>query len=179
MGYDSYRNKQLLKFPNGNLMLLAQVSDSRTFDWRGQRIWTWVLFHPEGSLFYTPETLKARQTEYVESQMQLLRDFNNYEVENGYAKEYREPTVEDKDYFGTVFPGGSKVKNGRAFFGGRPHKAEDFFSQWGNPEEIIFETCDKDMNTVAEAKYNIMRADIDDCYREFIEENGKCYIGIS
>lgn len=178
MGYDSLRNKHLLKFPDGRLMLIAEISDSRTFDWRGRRCWDWTLFHPEGSLFYTPEQLKECQRHYVEHQLELMREHSKWEVENGFAKEYVEPTVESHDYNGTVFPGGSRIKNGRAFYGGRPTKAEEFFSQWGNPETIIFETFDKDMHTDATERHNIMQIDLDDCYREFIEENGKCYIAI-
>lgn len=179
MSYDSYRNKHLLKFSDGRLMLLAEVSCNNVRDWRGRRCWDWVLFHPQDSLFYTKETLKARQTEYVMNQLEWLRDFSKYQVENGYAEKYVEPTVESYDYCGTVFPGGSRIKNGRAFFGGRSENAEDFFAQWGNPEVIKFIAYDKDMKTKAEARHNIMKKDIDDLYREFIEENGPCYIGIN
>ena len=179
MSYDSYRNKRLLRFPDGRLMLLAQQSESNVTDWRGRRIWDWVLFHPEGSLFFTTETLKSKQTEYVERQLSMLRDHSEWEVKNGFAQAYVEPSIESHDYFGTVWPGGNRIKNGRAFFGGRPTKAEDFFAEWGNPEKITFETWDKDMNTVAKATYNILRNDLDALYEEFQEKNGKCYIGIN
>lgn len=179
MSHDSIRNKNLLKFSDGRLMLIAQVSCSNVTDWKGNRCWDWTLFHPEGSLFFTEETLKARQTEYVEHQLSMLRDHSEWEVKNGFAQAYVEPSIESYDYCGTVWPGGSRIKNGRAFYGGRPTKAEDFFAEWGNPEEITFETWDKDMNTVAKATYNILRNDLDALYEEFQKENGKCYIGIN
>lgn len=86
MSYDSLRNKHLLKFPDGRLMLIAEISDSRTFDWRGRRCWDWTLFHPEGSLFYTPEQLKECQRHYVEHQLELMREHSKWEVENGFAR---------------------------------------------------------------------------------------------
>ena len=178
MSHDSYRNKHLLKFSDGRLMLLAEVSCSNVTDWRGRRCWDWVLFHPKDSLFYTKETLKARQTEYVNNQLDSLRDYSKRQVERGWAKEYEEPTVESYDYNGTVFPGGSRIKNGRAFFGGRPEKAEEFFAQWENPDEITFKTYDKNGSTDASAKYSITRNDLDFLYAEFMEENGPCYVGI-
>jgi hypothetical protein len=179
MSYDSYRNKHLLQFDDGKLMLIAEVSCNNVRDWKGRRVWDWVLFHPEGSLFYTKETLKTRSKEYVEEQLQLMRDFSRHEVETGWAKEYVEPTVNSDNYYGTRWPSGKKIKDGRAFFGGRPTSAEEFVSVWGNPERITFETCDKDWKTIAKETYNIMRKDIDSLYAEFVEANGKCYIGIN
>lgn len=179
MSYDSVRNKKLLKFSDGRLMLIAQVSASNVTDWRGRRCWDWVLFHPEDSLFFTKETLKAKQTEYVERQLELMREHSSFEVEHGFAKEYVEPSIESYDYYGTRWPGGCRIKNGRAFYGGMPTKVEDFIKVWGNPETITFETWDKDMHTVAKATYNILRNDLEALYEEFQEENGKCYIGIN
>lgn len=179
MSYDSYRNKNLLLFPEGKLMLIAEVSCSNVTDWRGRRVWDWVLFHPEGTLFYTKESLKARQTEYVEEQLKLMRSHRKFEIENGFVSEYVEPTEESINYFGTVFPTGRKIKDGRSFYGGRPKKAETFVAEWGNPESISFEAFDKDMKTIDKATYNIMRKDLDALYNDFVEENGKCYIDIN
>ena len=108
MGYDSIRNKALVEFPNGKLLLMCEISDSRTFDCHGKRCWDRTLFHPKGTLFYTKETLKAEQTAYVERQINNMREFNRLEVERGYATEYIEPTVESYDYNGTRWPGGCR-----------------------------------------------------------------------
>lgn len=179
MSYDSYRNKHLLEFEDGRLMLIAEVSCSNVRDWNGKRCWDWVLFHPEGSLFYTKETLKARQKEYVEEQLDMLRNFARYEVENGWAKEYVEPTVDSCNYYGTVWPNGRKVKDGRAFFGGKPVNAEEFVSHWGNPKRIKFVTYDKDMRVKTTESHDMLTNDLDALYFTFERLNGKCYIGIN
>ncbi len=178
MSYDSFRNKKLLRFPDEKLMLLAEASVNNVTDWRGQRIWEWTLFHPEETLFYTEETLKQTKQNYVAEQLKLLSDFSKWEVEHGYAQKYEEPSIESHDYNGTRWPGGSRIKNGRAFYGGKPIIAQSFIEQWGSPKTITFEKCDKDLKTIAKETYNILQEDLDVLYKNFFKANGPCYINI-
>jgi hypothetical protein len=177
MGYDSIRNKALVEFPNGKLMLLCEISDSRTFDCHGRRCWDRTLFHPKGTLFYTKETLKAEQTAYVEKQINNMREFNKLEVERGYATEYIEPTIESYDYNGTRWPGGCRIKNGRAFFGGRPIKAEEYFARWDSPKRFSFGLW-QGMKYYPLETIDILNAGLDDYYKELLKEKGDVSIRI-
>ena len=179
MSHYSFRNKHLVLFPNGKLMLLCEVSDSCIRNWNNKRVWDKCLIHPKDSLYYTKETLKAEQDKYVEHQLQWLRDFHRDEVEKGYAREYVEPTLESHDYGGNVYPGGSRIKNGKSFYGYRPERAEDFFARWDAPKSINLSTTDKDFNTTWKETYNIQRADLDDIYAEVQKAHGKVWIGIN
>ena len=177
MGYDSIRNKALVEFPNGKLMLFAEVSDSRTYDCRGRRIWDMTLFHPKESLFYTKESLKARQKEYVDRQLEMLREFSRNEVEQGYAKEYVEPDVNSYDYYGTRWPSGCRVKNGRAFYGGKPIKAEEYFGNWKSPKRISFGLY-KELKYYPLESMDILNAGIDDYYKELVNQYGGVILSI-
>lgn len=179
MSYTSIRNKRLVEFPNGKLMLLCETSDNNVRDWRGRRCWSKWIMHPKGSLFWTKESLQKEREDYVARQFELLREFNRYEIELGYATEKVEPTLESYDYCGTVWPGGSKIKNGRAFYGGRPIKAEDYFATWEAPKRIRLSTTDKDFNTTWEETYDILREDLDECYVDALNEHGQVWIGIN
>ena len=178
MSHDSLRNKHLVVFPNGKMMLFCEISDSSIRDWKGRRVWDKCLFHPKGTLYYTKESLKQAQTEYVDRQLQLMRDFNKKEVEWGYAKEYKEPTLDSYDYGGTVFPGGSRIRNGKAFYGGRPIKAEEFFGRWDAPKRIQFTAYDKDMKCIYNESVDILKADLDDYYHDALEANKTVYIDV-
>lgn len=179
MSHDSLRNKRLVEFPNGKLMLFCEVSDSSVRDWRGKRCWNKALFHPKGTLFYTKDTLKAAQAEYVERQLNLMREHAKFEVEHGWATEYVEPTLDSYDYGGTVFPGGSRIRNGKAFYGGRPIKAEDFFSRWDAPKRIEFSAYDKDFKCIYKVATDILKADLDDYYQDALNANkANVYISI-
>lgn len=176
MSYDSFKNKALVQFPNGKMMLFAEVSASNVTDWNGKRCWDKCMFHPEGTLYYTKETLKAEQTKYVEEQLQHLREFSKFEVEKGYAEKYEEPTLESINYCGTVWPSGRKIKHGKAFFGGRPKSSEEFFGKWDSPRRITFVAYNKD-DVVYRETFDILREDLDDCYAEAMKY-GKVYIDI-
>ena len=177
MGYDSIRNKKLIVFPDGKLMLFAEISDSRTYDWRGRRCWSKTLFHPKDSLFFTTEALKATQKAYVEHQLKMMRDHSKWEVEHGYAKEYVEPTVESHDYNGTRWPSGCRIKNGRAFYGGKPIKAEDYFGKYGAIKRITFGRYEGIEYKVIDT-YDILRADLDECYQDMLRDYGTVYIDV-
>ena len=179
MSHDSIRNKRLVEFPNGKLMLLCEVSCSNVTDWRGKRCWDKHLIHPEGTLYYTKDTLKQAQTEYVERQLELMRNFSKHEVEHGWATEYREPTLDSYDYYGTVFPGGSRIRNGKSFYGGRPIKAEEFFSRWDSPKRIEFTAYDKDFHCIYRVATDILKANLDDYYHDALNANKSAvYISI-
>lgn len=174
MGYDSLRNKNLVRFTDGRMLLLAEISDSRTFDWRNRRVWNWTLFHLNGTLFFTEESLKETQKNYVERQLQSLRDSRRREVETGWATEYIEPTIEDHDYNGTRFPGGSRIKNGRAFYGGKPQNAEEFFAQWASPKKIHLSNSDGSYSEY----YSLTDPDLDEIYKAAQAKYKTVYIGI-
>jgi hypothetical protein len=178
MSHDSIRNKNLVQFPDGGMMLFCETSCSNVTSWDGKRCWDICLFHPQGSLFYTKETLKQEQENYVNNQLETLRKWNKESYERGWAKNYEEPTLESYDYGGTVFPCGSKIKHGRAFFSGRKTvKAEEFFGSWDAPKRITFSCCDKDYKTTYEETFDILRADLDECYKDALKK-GTVYIGI-
>lgn len=178
MSHDSLRNKALVQFPDGKLMLMCEVSCSNVRDWRGKRCWDKAVVHPNGTLFYTKETLKIAQREYVERQLEWLRNYNRESVERGWAEKYEEPTLDSYDYCGTVFPGGSRIKNGKAFYGGRPQKAEEYFGYWDAPKRITFSSYDKDFNKTYEETYDILRSDLDECYKDALNVNKNVYISI-
>lgn len=178
MSYDSLRNKALVEFPDGKLMLFCEVSASNVTDWKGKRVWDKCLVHPTGTLYYTKETLKEEQVNYVNRQLENMRNFSLYEVAHGYAKEYVETTVESYDYNGTRFPSGCRIKDGRAFYGGKPKKAEEFFGKCGAPKRIIFSAYDKDFKCIYRESYDILRADLDECYQDALKENGCIYIDV-
>ena len=177
MSHDSIRNKKLVIFPDGKLMLFCEVSDSRTYDLRGRRCWDKTLIHPKDSLFYTKETLKATQKKYVDEQLQMMRDHSKWEVEKGYAKEYVEPTVDSYDYNGTRWPSGCRIKNGRAFYGGKPIKAEDYFSKWDAIKHITFGRYEDGKYKVIDT-YDILRADLEECYQDILRDYGTVYIDV-
>lgn len=177
MSHDSLRNKALVEFPDGKLLLLCEVSSSNVTDWRGKRCWDKCLIHPKGTLYWTKESLKKEQTDYVERQLSWLRDFNKEWYKKGYVDHYEEPTLDSYDYAGTVYPGGSKIRNGRAFYGGRSQKAEEYFANWGAPKRIEFSCYDKDMHTTYRESFDILRADLDDCYKDAMQ-HGKVYISL-
>ena len=179
MSHDSLRNKQLVEFPDGKLLLFCEVSDSSIRGWNNKRVWERCLIHPKGTLFYTKETLKQEQTDYVNRQLEWLRSFHKQQVEQGWENEYVEPTLESYDYGGTVFPGGSKIKNGRAFYSGvHTIKAEEFFAQWDSPRRIIFSAYDKDFKCIYNVDYDILASDVDECYQDALKANKKVYIDI-
>lgn len=177
MSYTSVRNKQLIEFPDGKLMLLSECSDNNVRDERGQRCWDMSLWHPKGTLFFTKETLKQERENYVEHQFELLRDFSRLEVERGWAQEYKEPTLDSIDYNGTVWPGGRKIKNGRAFFGGNPKRIEDYSREYNAARRIIFDVCDDHYNTLFREDYKLTDEDLDERYNEAMKK-GKVFIGI-
>ncbi len=174
MSYDSYRNKNLVKFSNGRILLLAEYSDSRSFDEYNRRVWNWHVFHPIGHLFFTEKSLKDFQKKYVEHQLEMKREFRKYEVEKGYAAKYIEPTIDDHDYNGTRYPSGSRIKDGRAFYGGKPKNAEEFFSRWGSPRKIHLSNKD---NSYSEY-YDLTNPELDSIYKDAIEKYGTVYIGV-
>ena len=176
MSYNSIRNKALVEFPNGKLMLLCEISDSSTRDLSGRRVWDKGMFHPKGTLFFTKESLKQEQSDYVERQFSNMREMNRLEVERGYASEYIEPSLDSYDYNGTRWPGGSRIRNGKAFFSGRPIKAEEYFRRWDAPRRIHITAYDKDKKTY-EDTFDILRADLDECYQDALAK-GNVYIGI-
>ena len=177
MSYDSFRNKELVEFPNGKMLFFAEVSNSRTFDCRGRRCWDKILIHPDGTLFYTKESLEKAQKEYVERNLQNLRDFNKYEIENGWAKEYKEPTIEDCNYAGTVFPGGRKIKNGKSFYSYRKTiDAAEYFSN--HSQRIVFTAYDKDFHEVYRNDYDLLAVDVDEAYQDALRENKTVYIDV-
>lgn len=179
MGYDSLRNKEVVKFPNGKLMMFAEVSDSRTFDCRGRRCWDRILIHPKGTLFWTKESLKKEQEEYVERNLESLREFSRYEVANGWAKEYHEPTLDDCNYAGTVFPGGRKIRNGKSFYSARKTiDAAEYFGRWNSPRCIIFTAYDKDFKEIYRNDYDILAVDVDEAYEDALRENKSVYISL-
>lgn len=178
MSYDSIRNKALVEFPDGKLMLFYEVSCSNVTDAYGKRCWDKALMHPKGTLFYTKETLKQAQTEYVETQLKLMRDFSKFEVKNGWAKEYKEPTLDSYDYNGTRFPGGCRIRNGKSFYGGRPKKAEEFFGKWDAPSRIVLTAYDKDFNCIYNEAVDILKADLDEYYHDALKEHKQVYIGV-
>ena len=179
MGYDSLRNKEVVKFPNGKMMMFAEVSDSRTFDCRGRRCWDRILIHPKGTLFWTKESLKKEQQDYVERNLESLREFSKYEVANGWAKEYHEPTLDDCNYAGTVFPGGRKIRNGKSFYSARKTiDAAEYFGRWNSPRRIIFTAYDKDFKEIYRNDYDILAVDVDDAYEDALRENKSVYIGL-
>lgn len=178
MSHDSLRNKALVAFPNGKMLLMCEVSCSNVTDAYGKRVWDKHLVHPKDTLFYTKESLKKAQTDYVEGQLSWLRDFHMEEVKRGYREKYEEPTLDSYDYCGTVFPGGSRIRNGRAFYGGRPMKAEEYFASWDVPKRIRFSAYDKDNKRVYEESYDILRYDLDECYKDALREHGQVYISL-
>lgn len=177
MGHDSIRNKKLVIFPDGKMMLFCEVSDSRTFDWKGKRVWDKCLIHPKGTLYYTKDSLKAKQAEYVDHQLEMLREHSRFEVEHGWSKEYVEPTLDSYDYNGTVFPGGSRIRNGKSFYGGRPVRAEEYFREWDSIKSITFGLYEggdyKRIDT-----YDILRADLDECYQDILRDYGSVSISV-
>ena len=179
MSHDSIRNKRLVEFPDGKLMLFCEVSCSNVTDWNGKRVWDKHLMHPKGTLFYTKETLKKEQADYVEHQLAWLRDFYMEEVKRGYREKYEEPTLDSYDIGGTVFPSGSRIRNGKAFFSGRSTiKAEEFFGQWGAPRKIEFTAYDKDFNCIYKNEYDILAADVDEAYQDALKVKNQVYIGL-
>jgi len=179
MSYDSIRNKRLVEFPNGKLMLFCEVSSSNVRDSFGKRCWDVCLDHPKDSLYYTKESIKERQDDYVQKQLDLCRDFRKEEVNRGYAEEYIEPTLSSYDFYGTVFPGGSRIKNGKAFYSARKTiKAEEFFGKWDAPKRITFKCYDNDFNILYDETFDILRADLDDCYHDAQKEHKNVYIKI-
>ena len=177
MSHDSIRNKALVQFEDGRLMLLCEVSCSNVYRWDGKRVWDKCLVHPDNTLFYTKESLKKAQTDYVEKQLKWLRDFNKEWYDKGYVDHYEEPTVESPDYCGTVFPGGSRVRNGRAFYGGRSIPAEEYFSKWDCAKRIEFSVTDRNMKTIYSKTYDLREPNLDEKYREACK-HGHVYIGI-
>lgn len=179
MGYDSLRNKEVVKFPNGKLMMFAEISDSRTFDMNGKRIWTRILVHPDGTLFYTKESLKEAQTEYVERNLERLREFSREEVKGGWAKEYHEPTLDDCNFAGTVFPGGRKIRNGKSFYSaGKTIDAAEYFGRYDSPRRIIFTAYGKDFKETYRNDYDILAVDVDEAYEDALKENKTVYISL-
>lgn len=179
MGYDSLRNKEVVEFPNGKLMFFAEISDSRTFDHRGKRVWDRILIHPKGTLFYTKESLKKEQTEYVERNLERLRQFSRYQVETGWEKEYHEPTLDDINYYGTVFPSGRKIRNGKSFYSaGKTIDAAEYFGRYGSPRRIIFTAYDKDFKETYRNDYDILAVDVDEAYEDALTENKTVYISL-
>lgn len=179
MGYDSLRNKEVVKFPNGKMLFFAEVSDSRTFDCRGRRCWDRVLIHPKGTLFYTKESLEKEQKEYVERNLESLREFSRYEVKNGYAKEYKEPTLDDTNYAGTVFPGGRKIKDGRSFYSCRKTiDAAEYFGRWNSPKRVVFTAYNKDFKEIYRNDYDLLAVDVDEAYQDALRENKTVYIDV-
>lgn len=180
MSHDSIRNKKLVQFPNGKMMLFAEVSCSNVTGWDGKRVWDKHLFHPKGSLFFTKESLKEAQNKYVEKQLDWLRSYGKERVEKGWSTTYEEPTLDSYDYCGTVFPGGGRIRNGKAFFSGRcPQKTEEFFSGWDAPKTITFSCYDKDFHRTYEETFDILRADLDECYTDAIKANSPIDVYIS
>ena len=175
MGYDSLRNKEIVKFPNGKMLFFAEISDSRTFDYRGRRCWDKILVHPKGTLFYTKESLKAEQEKYVEEQLKALRDFSKYEVENGWATEYKEPTLDSINYAGTVFPSGRKIRNGKAFYScGKTIDAAEYFGK--NSHRIVFTAYDKDFKEIYRNEYDLLNVDVDEAYQDALEVSKNVYL---
>ena len=174
MSYYSFRNKSLVEFPNGKLMLFCEVSDSSLRGDRGERVWSKHIMHPKGSLFYTKETLKAAQTDYVETQLKKLREFRHYDVEKGYATEYVEPTLDSYDCYGNVYPGGSRIRNGKSFYGGRPKKAEEFFAKWDAPRWVLLSNYNNSFNE----RYDILAVDLDEWYQDAVKKYKTVYLGV-
>ena len=174
MSHYSFRNKNLVEFPNGKLMLFCEVSDSSLRGDRGERVWSKHIMHPDGSLFYTKDTLKAAQTDYVEKQLRLLKEHRQWEVEKGYAAEYVEPSLDSYDTNGTVFPGGSRIRNGKSFYSGRPKKAEEFFAKWDAPRWVILSNHNNSFNE----RYDILAADLDEWYQDAVRQCGTVYLGV-
>lgn len=174
MSHDSLRNKALVQFPDGKILLLCEVSCSNVTGWDGKRCWDGIVVHPDDSIFFTKETLKQTQDEYVSNQLQWLRDFNKHEVENGWATEYVEPTLESYDYCGTVYPGGSKIKNGKAFYGGRAKEINEYLHDWNSVKGIRLTVYEKGMKTVFDETYKIDDPELDAHYRK-AKELGKVY----
>lgn len=174
MSHDSLRNKALVQFPDGKMLLLCEVSCSNVTGWDGKRCWDGIVVHPDDSLFFTKETLKQKQNDYVDEQLQLLRDFNKSEVENGWATEYKEPTLESYDYCGTVYPGGSKIKNGKAFYGGRPKAIDEYSNEWNSVKRIKLTVYEKGMKTAFDESYSINDPELDAHYRK-AKELGTVY----
>jgi len=67
------------------------------------------------------------------------------------------------------FPGGSKIKNGKAFYGGRPKKAEDYFREWNSVKRVRFTVFDKDCKSIYEASYHLATDDIESGYKKAME----------
>lgn len=177
MGYDSLRNKEVVKFPNGKMLFFAEISDSRTFDYRGRRCWDRILIHPKGSLFYTKESLKEEQKKYVEDNLKSLREFSKYEVEHGWTKEYKEPTLDSINYAGTVFPSGRRIKHGKAFYScGKTIDAAEYFGRYSSPRTIIFTAYDKDFKEIYRNDYDLLAVDVDEAYKDALEVNNQIYI---
>lgn len=179
MSHDSVKDKELVGFPDGRMMLFCKISDSSLRDAYGKRVWTVCIIHPDDSLFWTKETLKQKQTEYVEKQLENLKAFNLYEYKNGYAKEYKEPTLDSYDFNGTVFPGGSRIRNGKAFYGGRPMNAAEYFERWETPKGLVFKTYDKDFHLVNEEWHDILEDNIDDLYVEYKKTHDNVCVAVS
>lgn len=177
MGYDSLRKKEVVRFPNGKMMFFAEVSDSRTFDWRGRRVWDRIIVHPEGTLFYTDETLKEEQTKYVEDNLKSLREFNHHQVDTGWADKYIEPTVDDINYAGTVFPTGRKIRDGRAFYSCRNTiDAAEYFSRWDSPRTITFTVYGEGFKEIYKNSYDILAVDVDEAYQDALDVSKSVYL---
>ena len=181
MSYDSIRNKKLVEFPNGKLMLICEISSSNVRDAQGKRCWDKFLIHDKGSLFFTKDSLKKKQNDYVEQQFKMRRTHNEEARERGYVDDITEPSLESYDFFGTVFPGGSKVKNGKAFYSGRKTiKAEEYFAEFDSPRRIRFTAYDGNFKRIYEDSYDILRADLDECYRDLCNSlNAQICISLS
>ena len=186
MGYDSLRNKEVIKFPNGKMLFFAEVSDSRTFDYRNRRIWDKILIHPKGTLFYTKESLKAEQDRYVEEQFKLLSEFSKHAVESGWTEEYREPTLDDINYYGTVFPSGRRVRHGKSFYScGKTIDAAEYF---GKVKEkyygpmipmITFKVYGKDFKEIYKNDYDILAVDVDEAYQDALQVSNNVYLSFN
>lgn len=174
MSHDSLRRKEVVKFPNGKMMFFCEISDSSLREWNGNRIWEKALVHPKGTLFYTAEVLKEEQTKYVEDNLKSLREFNRRAVETGWADRYEEPTVDDINYAGTVFPNGRKIRDGRSFYSCKKTiDAAEYFGRWDSPKTITFTIYDKDFKELYKNYYDILAVDVDEAYQDALEEGKK------
>lgn len=177
MSHDSIRNKALVQFKDGKLLLICEVSSSNVYNLDGKRVWEKAIVHPEGTLFYTKESLKKAQQEYVDRQMSLLRAFNKEWYEKGHTDHYEEPTIDSPDYCGTVYPSGSKVRHGRAFYGGKRIPAEEYFARWDSAKRVEFSVTDKNYKTIYSETCNLTQPDLDERYR-VANKYGRVWIGV-
>lgn len=121
MSHYIYKKKAFIEIPDGRIMPLCLYADSSITDKRFDRYGRGHYFHPKswfintfssnyGVLIDKQEFNKLVKESY-ESEMNALMEFRDK-----YSPTEEEPNDESYSYYGTIYPGGRKMKHMRYFY---------------------------------------------------------------